>query len=227
MPFAKLSSRITKSSLWSEECYVRVVFLSFLAEKDENGFVESDYYAMQRTCNVTIEEFDKAVKILESKDDRSRTPDNDGKRIKRVQGGWIVLNHEMYKLPEDVKREQTRLRVQRYRSVTEALQSVTDELPSVSVSDSVSEEDKSDERRNKKNIIPPKLEWVEAYCKERNNGINAKTFIDHYTATNWMRGKNKIKDWQACIRTWEQNNKQSSEQQPKKQPFWTKPKDAQ
>lgn len=138
MGFTKLSSRITKSSLWSEECYVRVVFLSFLAEKDENGFVESDYYAMQRTCNVTIEEFDKAVKILESKDDRSRTPDNDGKRIKRVQGGWIVLNHEMYKLPEDVKREQTRLRVQRYRSVTEALQSVTDELPSVSVSDSVS-----------------------------------------------------------------------------------------
>jgi hypothetical protein len=24
-----------------------------------------------------------------------------------------------------------------------------------------------------------------------------------------MRGKNKIKDWKACIRTWEQNDKES------------------
>lgn len=146
MTFSKLDSKITKSSLWSEECYVRVVFLSFLAEKDENGYVESDYYAMQRTCNVKLEEFDEAIKKLESPDERSRTPDNDGRRIKRVQGGWIVLNHEKYRLPEDVKKEQTKLRVQRYRSVTGALHSVTDALPSVSVSDSVSvslREDKS------------------------------------------------------------------------------------
>ncbi len=58
-----------------------------------------------------------------------------------------------------------------------------------------------------KNFKPPTLEEVQAYCKERNNSINAQTFIDHYTASNWYRGKTKIKDWKACIRTWEQRDK--------------------
>ena len=48
---------------------------------------------------------------------------------------------------------------------------------------------------------------VSKYCLEQKNGINPQKFIDHYTANAWMRGKNKIKDWQACIRTWERSDK--------------------
>lgn len=54
----------------------------------------------------------------------------------------------------------------------------------------------------------PTVDEVEKYCKERNNNIDAQHFVDHYTANGWMRGKTKIKDWKACVRTWEQNNKQ-------------------
>lgn len=54
-------------------------------------------------------------------------------------------------------------------------------------------------------FIPPILEEVEAYCLERKNGIDPQTFIDHYTANGWMRGKTRVKDWKACVRTWEQN----------------------
>jgi hypothetical protein len=50
----------------------------------------------------------------------------------------------------------------------------------------------------------PSLEEVQAYCKERQNGLNAQTFIDFYAGKGWMVGKNKMKDWKACIRTWEQ-----------------------
>lgn len=59
-----------------------------------------------------------------------------------------------------------------------------------------------------RNIIPPKLEWVQKYCLERQNNINPQSFMDHYESNGWMRGSNKIKNWQACVRTWEQKTTQ-------------------
>lgn len=53
---------------------------------------------------------------------------------------------------------------------------------------------------------PPTLEEVKEYCWERNNGIDAQSFIDFYSSKGWMIGKNKMKDWKAAVRTWEQRN---------------------
>ena len=63
---------------------------------------------------------------------------------------------------------------------------------------------------NKKEIYKerfkkPSLEEVSDYCKERNNGINPQTFIDFYESKGWLVGKSPMKDWKACIRTWERN----------------------
>lgn len=67
-----------------------------------------------------------------------------------------------------------------------------------------------------KNIIPPSLSSVELYCQQRKNGIDPQKFIDSYAAKGWMIGKTKIKDWQACVRTWEKNNFDSgSNKEPK------------
>lgn len=59
-------------------------------------------------------------------------------------------------------------------------------------------------------FIPPTPEEVQQYCIERCNGINAQNFIDFYNAKGWMVGKNKMKDWKAAVRTWENRNKQSA-----------------
>ena len=56
-------------------------------------------------------------------------------------------------------------------------------------------------------FVPPKIEDVFSYCFERNNKVDPQAFIDHYEANGWMRGKNKIKCWKACVRTWEKNTK--------------------
>ena len=37
--------------------------------------------------------------------------------------------------------------------------------------------------------------------------MNADTFIDFYACKGWMVGKNKMKDWKAAVRTWEQRDK--------------------
>jgi predicted phage replisome organizer len=64
--------------------------------------------------------------------------------------------------------------------------------------------DKEKEKKEiAKRFIPPSIEEVKAYCIERNNNIDAEQFVDFYESKNWMVGKNKMKDWKACVRTWE------------------------
>jgi hypothetical protein len=53
---------------------------------------------------------------------------------------------------------------------------------------------------------PPSVEEVAAYCKERGNKVNAQTFVDFYSAKGWKVGQNPMKDWKACVRTWEQRD---------------------
>lgn len=58
-----------------------------------------------------------------------------------------------------------------------------------------------------KTFTPPTVEEVDAYCRERENGIDAQEFVDFYTANGWVQGKQDkpLQDWKACIRTWERN----------------------
>ena len=62
----------------------------------------------------------------------------------------------------------------------------------------------------KKRFTPPSVDQVREYCLERNNGIDPQAFVDFYTANGWVQGKGQkpIRDWKACIRTWEQKRKQ-------------------
>lgn len=62
--------------------------------------------------------------------------------------------------------------------------------------------------KKSKRFTPPTVEEVRAYCEERHNGIDAQAFVDHYAASGWMRGKTPIKDWKACVRTWERNRQE-------------------
>lgn len=53
---------------------------------------------------------------------------------------------------------------------------------------------------------PPAVLDVTKYCDERKNGIDPEHFVDHYISNGWMVGKNKMKDWKGCVRTWEKNS---------------------
>ena len=54
-------------------------------------------------------------------------------------------------------------------------------------------------------FTPPTLEEVQAYCRDRNNNVDAEKFINHYKSNGWMVGRTKMQDWQAAVRTWERN----------------------
>lgn len=72
----------------------------------------------------------------------------------------------------------------------------------------------------KERFKKPTLEEVKEYCEERNNGIDAETFINFYESKGWMVGKNKMKDWKACIRTWEKSRNTKVVYQEKPLPDW-------
>jgi hypothetical protein len=61
--------------------------------------------------------------------------------------------------------------------------------------------------RKRTAFVPPAVDEVRAYCRERENDVDPEKFVDHYAARDWrFRGGEKMKDWRAAVRTWEKNN---------------------
>ena len=68
-------------------------------------------------------------------------------------------------------------------------------------------ENRAKKRKPQKRFTPPTLDEVKAYCRERRNAVDPERFVDFYAAKGWMVGKNRMKDWQAAVRTWEKSDK--------------------
>lgn len=66
---------------------------------------------------------------------------------------------------------------------------------------------KEDPKGSKKKFTPPTVDEVKAYCRERQNSVDAQSFVDFYESKGWMVGKNHMKDWKAAVRTWERSGK--------------------
>ena len=95
---------------------------------------------------------------------------------------------------------------ERYASVTKNNESKSIEI----------EKEKDIENRGKaKRFTPPSLEDVRSYCQERKNNVDAERFISYYESVGWKVGKNPMKDWKACVRTWEQRDKQTAQEKKK------------
>jgi hypothetical protein len=83
-----------------------------------------------------------------------------------------------------------------------------DRLVQVSVGKESIEDEASPSTRSKR-FTPPTVDEVRAYCLERGNCVNPQRFVDYYSSNGWMVGKNKMKDWKAAVRTWEQKESNS------------------
>lgn len=95
------------------------------------------------------------------------------------------------------------------------LDNVQDNVPQELRDKSIELRDKSLEKDNKrsaqnKRFVPPTVDEVRAYCEERSNNVDAESFVDYYASTGWMVGKKPMKDWKAAVRTWERNERSST-----------------
>lgn len=65
------------------------------------------------------------------------------------------------------------------------------------------DKEKEENKTKRTRFVPPSLDEVKAYCTERKNNVDPESFINFYESKGWYVGKSKMKDWRACVRTWE------------------------
>lgn len=62
------------------------------------------------------------------------------------------------------------------------------------------------ENIKRKKFVKPTPEEIHQYCLERNNFVNWQQFYDFYESKGWKVGNQPMKDWKACVRTWERKD---------------------
>jgi len=115
MGFTKLDSDILLSSLMMESAEVFKVFVAILAACKSDGIAPVSAPVLSGTCFMPIEKVMAAIEVLESPDKHSRSMAEDGRRIKRIDGGYIVVNYHKYRErwnysenPESVRKREYR-----------------------------------------------------------------------------------------------------------------------
>lgn len=67
---------------------------------------------------------------------------------------------------------------------------------------------------SKPRFTKPTLEEIIAYCEERGNNVDPQAFYDFYESKGWRVGNQPMKDWKACVRTWERREQASGSGKP-------------
>lgn len=99
--FTKLFSSITKSTVWCEPHTTVRVWITLLADCNRKGEIHGSVPGLAHLARVTIAECEAALNTFLAPDPYSRTPDNDGRRIEVIPGGWRLLNYGLYRERRD------------------------------------------------------------------------------------------------------------------------------
>jgi hypothetical protein len=95
--YAKLFSSILTSTIWQEDDQTLRVWIAMLALKNRHGEVAGSLPGLAHQAKVSLPACERAIAKLAAPDPYSRTPDNEGRRIEVIPGGWRVLNHYKYR----------------------------------------------------------------------------------------------------------------------------------
>lgn len=150
MPFVKLDTGILRSTLWFErdarELFITALLMAEPYESQESipalkvdaiestgfvvppgwyGFVPAAGIGIIRQAGMDRDAGMKALAELGSPDTESRSSDFEGRRLVRVDGGYIVLNYMKYRDRDNTVRE----RMRRYRQRQKELHSNSVSLP--------------------------------------------------------------------------------------------------
>jgi len=141
--YTKLFSSIVTSTIWREPNEVRIVWITMLALSDQCGEVQASIPGLADMSRVTIEQCEDALTILLSPDKYSRSSENEGRRIEKIDGGWIILNHAKYRklMSADERKEYFRVKKAEQRAREKGVNNSQD--MSLTVFDSLGKSTKS------------------------------------------------------------------------------------
>ena len=95
--YTKLFASLLASTIWRENDKVRIVWITLLAMADQHGIAEGSIPGIADLARVSIEDCESALARLQEPDRYSRSPEHDGRRVRVVAGGFLVLNHSKYR----------------------------------------------------------------------------------------------------------------------------------
>lgn len=105
------------------------------------------------------------------------------------------------------RREAAQRRYSRYGDKANA--ETAQQEPTKITNAETAEQPQATENKDKRpTFTKPTVEEIDAYCKERKNGIDAQAFFDFYESKGWKVGAVKMRDWRASVRTWEQRHRE-------------------
>jgi len=197
-----MAKRFTETKIWDDMWFQELpviwkcLWWYLFSKCDEAGIWK---------VNHKLAEFQIGQKI--KWDEADKYFNKNKERIKFNNGFWIIAEFVTFQYGDKVCTSEHPFH-QKIRGMLDRVSHTLSDR--VQVKDKVKDKDKNYidiSYSNKKTIhnnILPKLEEVSAYCKERKNGINAEKWFNFYSAKGWMIGRNKMKDWKAAVRTWEE-----------------------
>lgn len=110
---------------------------------------------------------------------------------------------------EEAYQEAQRMRSERAKKAASARYSLQEDAQACSrmpTNTNTNTNTKTNTKTKTIRFVRPTLEEVTAYCEERKNNVDATKFIDFYESKGWKVGDQPMKDWKACVRTWERRN---------------------
>jgi hypothetical protein len=198
--YTKLYKSIITSSVWQESKETKLVWITLLALCEKDGTVNGAVPGLAHIAGVTIPECVRAIGDLEKPDPYSRTKEHEGRRIKTIEGGWLVLNKEKYTYEDadrrDYYKEYNAQRAQ-VRTSKHRVHTHKDK-----------DKDKDEEKEREEGLRPI---FSLQLCKDTGHLIGitddkCESFYNHYNAQGWLMGNGlKITDLQSALVKWRNN----------------------
>lgn len=117
MSFCLLWSKTLQSSLWINGTKEdKLLWFTILMMKDKDGMVLCSLIGLADAAKLKKSECEESLAKFMDPDADDTSGVNEGRRLRKVQGGWQVVNHEHYRFSTEAKREFERLKKQEQRA---------------------------------------------------------------------------------------------------------------
>jgi len=116
MGFTKLDDRLLMSSLLREPAETFKIFIVILSACGPDGIARVSAPGLAGACFMSIDRVRAAIKTLEAPDPDSRTTTDEGRRLRKVDGGFLVVNYAKYRelsysnKPDAVRKRRSRMK---------------------------------------------------------------------------------------------------------------------
>ena len=219
--FLPLWADFFHSSIVETELHVRMVFLFLGATSDADGYCRYTVKALARQANVTIDQAEDALRVLQEEDELSTNQTEGGVRVKSMGPNlWWVVNKKVYRQRfQELKRKEDNTKRKREsrsnddacgqeRTHADASGRERTEADPVDVHVDVLVDvpvDVPTPKKKTKKFTIPTAKKVQTYLDELSETrFTGQQFVDSNDAKGWVVGTTQtpMKDWKAVARTW-------------------------